>query len=76
MVRRCHVSVCVAGQFVYVADNWKHCVSVFTTKGEHVTTFGQEGSDDGDFYSPLGVCVDKDGSVYVCDVNNRRVQIF
>ena len=29
-----------------------------------------------DFNSPLGVCVDKDGFVYVCDINNNRVQIF
>ena len=68
--------VCVAGQYVYVADYGKNCVSVFTTKGEHVTTFGQEGSGDGDFNCPYGVCVDKDGFVYVCDFHNSRVQIF
>ena len=68
--------VCVAGQYVYVANYGKHCVSVFTTKGEHVTTFGQKGSGDGDFNYPIGVCVDKDGFVYVCDFSNHRVQIF
>ena len=68
--------VCVAGQYVYVANYGKHCVSVFTTKGEHVTTFGQKGSGDGDFNCPYGVCVDKDGFVYVCDFCNHRVQIF
>ena len=72
----CPYGVCVAGQYVYVADYGKHCVSVFTTKGEHVTTFGQKGSGDGDFNGPLGVCVDKDGFVYVCDKNNKRVQIL
>ena len=68
--------VCVAGQYVYVVDHGKHCVSVFTTKGEHVTTFGQWGSGDGDFNRPYGVCVNKDGYVYVCDFHNKRVQIF
>ena len=68
--------VCVAGQYVYVADHKKHCVSVFTTKGEHVTTFGQRGSGDGDFDSPSGMCADKDGFVYVCDLVNHRLQIF
>ena len=68
--------VCVAGQYVYVVNYWKHCVSVFTTKGEHVTSFGQRGSGDGDFKNPHGVCVDKDGFVYVCDRSNNRLQIF
>ena len=68
--------VCVAGQYVYVANYRKHCVSVFTTKGEHVTTFGQGGNGNGHFNRPYGVCVDKDGFVYVCDFHNNRVQIF
>ena len=68
--------VCVVGQYVYMTNYRKNCVSVFTTKGEHVTTFGQKGSGDGDFNCPVGVCVDKDGFVYVCDFYNKRVQIF
>ena len=70
--------VCVAGQYVYVADYGKHCVSVFTTKGEHVTTYGQGGSGDGDFKYAYGVYVDKDGFLYVCDYLNIiiRVQIL
>ena len=67
--------VCVAGQYVYVTDYGKHCVPVFT-KGEHVTTFGQKGSGDGDFNGPCGVYVDEDGFVYVCDCYNNKVQIF
>ena len=65
--------VCVAGQYVYVVNYRKNFVSVFTTKGEHVTTLGQRGSGDGDFKYPKGVCVDKDGFVYVCDC---RIQVF
>ena len=68
--------VCVVGQYVYVASCGGHCVSVFTTEGEYVTLFGKRGSGEGDFTYPWGVCVDKDGYVYVCDANNSRVQIF
>ena len=68
--------VCVAGQYVYVA-NWKnHNVSVFTTEGAYVTLFGQGGCNEGDFRNPRGVCVDGDGFVYVCDYNNGRIQVF
>ena len=73
-VLSCPHGLCVASQYVYVTDWEKDCVSVFTTKGEHVTTFGQRGSGYGDFKGPYGVCVDKDGFVYVCD--NYKLQIF
>ena len=70
------VGVCVVGQYVYVADYARHCVSVFTTEGGYVTSFGQRGGNEGDFKHPRGVCVDKDGFVYVCDYGNNRVQVF
>ena len=68
--------VCVAGQYVYVADAWLNNVSVFTTEGAYVTSFGYCGSEEGCFNYPYGLCVDRDGFVYVADVNNHRVQVF
>ena len=68
--------VCVSGQYVYVTNYHGHSVSVFTTDGDYVTTFGQHGSCHGDLMHPCGVCVDKDGFVYVCDNRNDRLQIF
>ena len=65
--------VCVVGQYVYVADWYGDCVSVFTTEGRYVTSFGQSGGNEGCL---SGVCVDKDGFVYVCDCYNNRVQVF
>ena len=61
---------------MYVASSDGHCVSVFTTEGEYVTSFGKHGNGEGDFRCPWGVCVDKDGYVYVCGSLNNRVQIF
>ncbi len=37
-----------------------------------MTTFGKRGSNEGDFNWPYGVCVDKDGFVYVCDHNEFK----
>ena len=65
--------VCVSGQYVYVANRFGHNISVFTTQGQYVTSFGQK---EGEFDSPFGVCVDRDGFVYVCDSFNNRVQVF
>ena len=73
---RSPVGVCVVGQYVYVVSIAGNCVSVFTTEGEYVTSFGKCGSGEGDFSYPWGVCVDKDGYVYVCDSFNKRVQML
>ena len=70
----------VTGQFVYVCnngcDNDNHNVSVFTTEGEYVTTFGHKGTGEGEFNVPIAICVDSDGFVYVCDKFNNRIQMF
>ena len=67
--------VCVAGQYVYVTDDGLNNVSVFSTEGAYVTSFGHRGSEEGCF-TPCGLCVDRDGFVYVTDYFNDRVQVF
>ncbi len=66
----------VSSQYVYVANWDNQAISVYTTEGEHVTSFGKRGSNEDDFNGPSGVCVDKDSFLYVCDYNNNRVQVF
>ncbi len=62
-------------QYVYVVNRKNHNVSVFTTeKGEHVTSFGRNGGNAGEFSRPAGICTDKDGFVYVCDYGNNRAR--
>ncbi len=38
--------------------------------------FGSEGVDDGEFSSPTGVAVDKEGNIYVADTDNHSIQKF
>ena len=66
----------VTDQYVYVTDRHSDTVLVFTTERKFVTSFGQRGCKEGDLNYPIGVCVDRDGFVYVCDHFNKRVQIF
>ena len=58
--------VCVAGQYVYVADDGVCKIVVFTTDGDYVTSFGSESYWD--------VCVDQDGFVYASD--NNKIYIY
>ena len=69
-------AVCVSGQYVYITNFSSNCVAVFTTEGKYVSSFGQEGSGEGDFCGPQGLCVDKDGFLFVCDTYNDRIQVF
>ena len=39
-------------------------------------TFGQRGSDKGQFNTPWDIACDKAGKVYVADTRNNRIQVF
>ena len=69
-------SVCVFGQYVYVTNRSGHSVTVFTTAGNYVSSFGKFGKKEGEFNLPCGLCVDRDGFLYVADYHNNRVQCF
>lgn len=67
---------------VYVADSRNHRIQKFDADGLLVKTFGSFGAleqntaDPGKFNEPWGVAVGPDGSVYVADTWNHRVQKF
>ncbi len=46
---------------VYVSEWGKHRVSVFTSDGQFVTSFGSEGEGPGQFQFPHGLAVDSSG---------------
>ena len=70
--------VCVdsSNSRVYVSERLNHRISVFTMDGQFVTSFGSKGKELGKFHHPRGLAVDNSGVVYVCDTENRRIQLF
>ena len=60
---------------VYVSDD-NNRISVFTSGGQFVTSFGSKGGRPGEFNNPCGLAVDSNGVVYVCDFKNFRLQLF
>ncbi len=59
-----------------VEEGEKHRISIFTCGGWFLRSFGTRGSRRGQFHNPHGTAVDRNGLVYVSDLDNGRVQIF
>ena len=55
---------------VVVAESRGYCISVFTSTGEKLRSFGSRGS------GPSGVALDDDGSVLAVDMNNHCIHKF
>jgi len=68
--------------FIYVVEGlpfplFKAQIQKFSSEGEHITTFGEFGSNAGQLYYPGDICVSNNGDkIYVSDRYNHRIQIF
>ena len=61
---------------VYVVDYISHQIQVLNSDLTFSSTFGNKGSDKGQFNGPWGIACDSTGKVYVTDLHNHRVQVF
>jgi DNA-binding beta-propeller fold protein YncE len=71
---------------IYVADTGNHRVQVFNADGTFLRQFGSlckldnrqgcQGEGEGQFNEPWGIAVGQDGSIYVSDTWNHRIQKF
>ncbi len=79
------VAVDAAGR-IYVADSGNNRIQIFNADGSFMRQFGstcrldtKEGCDGdgrGQFNEPWGIAVDEEGSIYVSDTWNHRIQKF
>jgi tripartite motif-containing protein 2/3/tripartite motif-containing protein 71 len=70
-------AICIVDdRFVYVSDFNGHCIVVYETSGQFVTSFGRRGHEEGEFDYPCCITSCADGFIHVCDFWNNRVQIF
>lgn len=62
---------------LYIADGYGNArIHKFSRGGQHLFSWGEYGTDPGQFNLPHSVCTDSEGRVYVADRENHRVQIF
>ncbi|MBM4263258.1 MAG: hypothetical protein FJ143_04635 [Deltaproteobacteria bacterium] len=74
---RCtHVAFSPRGD-IYVSDGYGNSrVHKYSPDGKLLLSWGESGSDPGQFNIVHNICTDKDGWVYVADRENNRVQVF
>jgi NHL repeat len=62
---------------LYVSDGYGNArVHKFTADGRLLFSWGEPGAGPGQFHLPHGIAVDREGTVYVADRENSRVQLF
>ncbi|XP_076330070.1 uncharacterized protein LOC143235751 [Tachypleus tridentatus] len=69
------IDVTPDGQRMVVSDFGNHRIHVFSFDGDLLVTFGQKGTQRGQFIHPECVAVDNKGFIFVGDSGNGRVQI-
>ena len=62
---------------LYISDGYGNArVHKFSLDGEHLFSWGEYGTDPGQFNLVHSVCTDSAGKVYIADRESHRVQIF
>jgi DNA-binding beta-propeller fold protein YncE len=62
---------------IYVTDGYRNArVHRFTRDGRLVASWGAPGKAEGEFHLPHSLAIDPDGTLYVADRSNKRIQIF
>src|SRR5213595_3256465 len=74
---RCtHTALSPKGE-IYVSDGYGNaCVHKFTPDGKLIKSWGEPGTDPGQFNIVHNIVTDAEGWVYVADRENHRVQVF
>ena len=60
---------------IFVADHYKHQIHIFDKQRKYIRSFGQQGSRNGQLYSPIGIAVDHDNRLYIGSYGNNRVEV-
>ena len=74
---RCtHTALSPKGE-IYVSDGYGNArVHKYSPDGKLLLSWGESGTDPGQFNIVHNICTDADGWVYVADRENHRVQVF
>ncbi|MDQ3705784.1 MAG: glycosyltransferase family 39 protein [Chloroflexota bacterium] len=64
------------GRRIYMSDPERNRVAVVEVESGLISYFGESGTGEGQFTGPSGIVVGADGTIYVLERLNNRVQLF
>jgi DNA-binding beta-propeller fold protein YncE len=71
-----NLAVSPAGD-LFISDGYGNArVHKFSAHGRLLLSWGEPGNGPGQFHLPHGIAVDREGTVYVADRENSRIQLF
>ncbi|NOX69732.1 MAG: 6-bladed beta-propeller [Gammaproteobacteria bacterium] len=71
------VDVAIVDDRLYISDILHHTIQVLDQRtGQLLFKFGSNGSGPGELFQPTNLAIGPDGSVYVTDTGNFRIQVF
>ena len=73
----CPRGIAIHGSMLYVTDDVNNCVLKFTTTGEFISKMATEDQGDtGLLCQPRGICLSRDGRIFVADLDKDRISVL
>jgi DNA-binding beta-propeller fold protein YncE len=75
---RCtHTALSPQCDHLYISDGYGNArIHKYTGDGKLLSSWGEPGTDPGQFNIPHNICCDPEGWLYIADRENHRVQVF
>ncbi|KAI6660195.1 Progesterone-induced-blocking factor 1 [Oopsacas minuta] len=71
------IGICISQNKVFVIQYHGHCINKYELEGKLIKSVGSKGNGEAQFSFLYGLDVsDRNSNVYVCESNNKRVQIL
>jgi len=59
-----------------IVDTLSHDATLWSSKGDKIVSFGQQGILDGEFNYPNGVSIGSRNKIFIADTSNGRIQVW
>ena len=60
---------------IFATDYNKHQIHVYDKQRKYIRSFGQQGSGNGQLFSPTVIAVDHDNRLYIGNYSNNRIEV-